>query len=141
MHAKWISLTVIAALAAGGLIAGDSKHKEIRATQIFMRKKLAYSQNVVEGICLENYSLVLSNSERLWGMTQSNTWGMMKNTTYLEKTDHYKADVTALVDAARGSNTPAMLQAYTKVTGDCVDCHQTFRHDQFARSAQNVEKK
>jgi hypothetical protein len=109
--------------------------------QIFMRQKLGYSEKIVEGITLENYSLVISNGVQLRLMTQSNIWMELKNPAYLEKTDHFQADVTAMLDAAGASNTPVLLKAYTRVTADCVDCHQTLRIEQRARSAQEAQNK
>jgi len=104
-----------------------------------MRQKLGYSEKIVEGITLENYSLVISNAAQLRIMTQSNAWMEVKHPVYLEKTDHFQADVTTMLDAARATNTPALLQAYTQVTADCVDCHQTFRSEQRARSAEKAQ--
>jgi len=74
-------------------------------------------------------------------MTQSNVWMELKHPAYLEKTDHFQADVTAMLDAAGASNTPVLLKAYTQVTADCVDCHQSFRPDQYYRSVQKAQKK
>ena len=141
MKAKWISSVVLTTLVAGGLFAADVAHKKMTTLQIFMRQKLGYSENIVEGIALENYSLVISNGVQLKLMTQSNIWLELKHPVYLEKTDHFQADVTAMLDAARAANTPDLLKAYTQVTADCVDCHRTFRPEQRARSAEKAPKK
>jgi len=141
MKAKWISSVVLTTLVAGGLFASDVAHKPMSTMQIFMRQKLGYSEKIVEGVTLENYSLVISNGVQLRLMTQSNAWAEVKHPAYLEKTDHFQADVTAMVDAARGSNTPALLKAYTRVTADCVDCHQSLRAEQRARSAEQAQQR
>jgi hypothetical protein len=139
MKAKWMSSVVLTTLVAGGLFAEEVAHKKMTPMQIFMRQKLGYSEKIVEGITLENYSLVISNAAQLRIMTQSNAWMEVKHPVYLEKTDHFQADVTTMLDAARATNTPALLQAYTQVTADCVDCHQTFRSEQRARSAEKAQ--
>jgi len=141
MKEKWISSVVLTTLVAGGLFAADVAQKKMTTMQIFMRQKLGYSEKIVEGITLENYSLVISNAVQLRLMTQSNIWMELKNPAYLEKTDHFQADVTAMLDAAGASNTPVLLKAYTRVTADCVDCHQTLRIEQRARSAQEAQNK
>lgn len=141
MKAKWISSVVLTTLVVGGLFAADVAHKPMTTLQIFMRQKLGYSGKIVEGITLENYSLVISNGVQLRLMTQSNAWVEVKHPAYLEKTDHFQGDVTAMLDAAGASNTPALLKAYSRVTADCVDCHQTFRPEQRTRSAENAQKR
>jgi len=141
MKAKWISSVVLTTLVAGGLFATDVAHKPMTTMQIFMRQKLACSDKIFEGITLENYSLVISNGVQLRLMTQSNAWAEVKHPAYLEKTGHFQADVTAMVEAARVSNTPALLKAYTRVTADCVDCHQTLRAEQRARSAEQAQER
>jgi len=141
MKEKWISSVVLTTLVAGGLFAADVAQKKMTTMQIFMRQKLGYSEKIVEGITLENYSLVISNAVQLRLMTQSNIWMELKNPAYLEKTDHFQADVTAMLDAAGASNTPVLLKAYTQVTADCVDCHQSFRPDQYYQRVQKAQKK
>lgn len=141
MKAKWISSVVLTVLVAGGLFAADAAHRKATSSEIFMRQKLGYSEKLIEGITLENYSLIISNGERLWSMTQSNTWVRAKFPEYALKTDHYKADVMAMLDAARATNTVEVLKAYARVTADCVDCHQTFRPSQHAWIMLNAEKK
>ena len=61
MKAKWISWVVLTTLVAGGLFAEEVAHRTMTPMQIFMRQKLGYSGKIVEGIALENYSLVFSN--------------------------------------------------------------------------------
>ncbi|MDD5140766.1 MAG: hypothetical protein PHY43_10960 [Verrucomicrobiales bacterium] len=141
MKAKWISSVVLATLVVSGLFAADVVQKKMSPTEIFMRQKLGYSEKIVEGITLENYDLVISNGYRLMLMTQSNVWVETKDAVYLEKTAHYRGDVVAMVDAARASNTWDVLTAYTKVTADCVDCHQTFRREQHVKSVEKSQKK
>jgi hypothetical protein len=141
MKAKWISLVVLTILVAGGLFAEDVAHKKMTTIQIFMRQKLGYSEKIVEGITLENYSLVISNGVQLRLMTKSNVWMELKSSVYLEKTGHFQTDVTAMLDAAGASNTPVLLKAYTQVTADCVDCHQCFRPDQYNQRMQKAQEK
>jgi len=117
----------------GASTAGTGMAQKVTPTEIFMRQKLAYSQNIVEGIALEKYDLVVTNATKIWRMTQTNAWLSTKNIIYESKTDKFQKDVAALVDAARTKDTRVMLVAYSKVTADCVSCHQTCRREQFVQ--------
>ena len=133
MKTKWINMVVLATLVAGGLWAQDLPPKKKTTMELFMRQKLGYSEKVVEGITLEDYDLVITNGFRLGYMTRSNVWEKLPDPDYLKKTDLYRSDIGAMVEAAGASNTPAMLKAYAKVNADCVDCHRSFRSEQRAR--------
>ena len=132
MKTKWINMVVLATLVAGGLGAQDLPPKKKTTMELFMRQKLGYSEKVVEGITLEDYDLVITNGFRLGYMTRSNVWAKLPDPDFLKKTDLYRIDIGAMVDAAGASNAPAVLKAYAKVTADCVDCHRTFRSEQRA---------
>jgi hypothetical protein len=123
---------VLAGLLCVSLINGAWAQK-VTPTQIFMRKKLGYSQNIVEGIALERYEQVATNAVRLWRMTQTNTWTALKNAAYLAKSERFQLDTAALVDAAHAKDTAKVLEAYSQVTADCVSCHQYARREQFVR--------
>jgi len=130
MKTNWIGMAVLTTLVAGGLYAQDVSHKKKTTMEAFMSQKLGYSEKIVEGITLENYRLISSNSVHLTQMTQSNVWVKIPDADYLKKTVQYRADVMAMIDAARATNTPAVLNAYARVTADCVDCHHIFRNEQ-----------
>lgn len=132
MKTKSIITTSVVLLVAAGLLVAEAGTK--KKADAFMRQKLEYSQNVLEGITLEQYGKVVTNGMHLWKMTQSNLWAQVKNEDYEAKSEHYRLDVTTLVEAARASNTTAILKSYTKVTEDCVDCHQHFRSEQYRQS-------
>jgi len=120
-----VTLGVAAAtslLAAGPLVA-----QEITPMQAFMRQKLTYFQNIIEGISLERQDMVLTNATKLMYMTKSNAWMELKVDGYLEQTRKFQNDVIGLGNEARLRSNPGMLKAYTKVTGGCVECHQVYR--------------
>jgi hypothetical protein len=126
MKTRFLFALGLATLVFGALAGG-----KVSPTTIFMRQKLAYSQHIVEGIALEQYDQVITNGNRLWRMSVTNTWEVLKNPLYREKTVKFQTDVVALQDAARARNNADMLAAYAKVTSDCIDCHENFRRVQY----------
>ena len=111
MKEKWISSVVLTTLVAGGLFAADVAQKKMTTMQIFMRQKLGYSEKIFEGITLENYSLVILQRRSAEAHDPIQYLDGTEESAYLEKTDHFQADVTAMLDAAGASNTPHSSQS------------------------------
>ncbi len=114
-------------------LARSAEEQRVTPTQVFMRQKVAYSQKIVEGVALEHYDVVLTNTLYLWRMSQTNSWTILHNPVYREKTAQFQVDAVALIDAARAKNTAQVLDAYARVTADCVSCHQSCRREQYVR--------
>ena len=108
-------------------VSGQLQAQETNLMQAFMRQKLAYSQNIIEGLALERQDMVLTNAAKLMYMTRSNAWMELKTPSYLEQTRKFQDDVTLLGNEARARSNPGMLQAYVKMTSGCIECHQLFR--------------
>ena len=72
--------------------------------QKFMRQKLSYSQNIVEGLALGNQEMVITNAAKLMYMTKSNAWMQVKVSGYLEQTRKFQDDVIVLGNEARARN-------------------------------------
>ena len=120
-------------LALSGLLCSLPARADKRGPLIsFMRQKLGYSQSVIEGITLERYNVVITNSMKLFKMSQATAWRTVNHPEYLQKTEKFQAEVIKLIDAAKAKDTPEMLAAYGRVTASCVDCHHMTRRDQFA---------
>lgn len=98
--------------------------------QKFMRQKLSYSQNIVEGLALGNQEMVITNAAKLMYMTKSNAWMQVKVSGYLEQTRKFQDDVIVLGNEARARNNSGVLAAYARVTGGCIECHQAYRSTQ-----------
>lgn len=109
------------------LVSGQLQAQETNVMQAFMRQKLAYSQNIIEGLALERQDMVLTNAAKLIYMTRSNAWMELKTSGYLEQTRKFQDDVILLGNEARARSSSGMLQAYVKVTSGCIECHQAFR--------------
>jgi len=128
MKTKIVTLGVAAvtSMLGGAPLAAQ----EITPMRAFMRQKLTYSQNIIEGISLERQDMVLTNATKLMYMTKSNVWMELKVDGYLEQTRKFQDDVIVLGNEARARSNPGMLKAYAKLTGGCIECHQAYRSAQ-----------
>lgn len=104
-------------------------------TQTFMRMKLAWSQNILEGLTLEKFDAVSKNSIRLREMTASNAWFVIRQPDYMTSTTNFQKSVDALYLAAVDKNLDGATEAYQKVMKRCVECHRLVRLDQRSPAA------
>lgn len=115
------------AAVVSGLITGSLQGQEVTTMQAFMRQKLVYSQNVIEGITLERPEMVITNGARLMAMTKSNLWMKLSVQGFYDKTWKYQDEVMALTTQAGLTNNAGMLKAFANMTASCIDCHQVYR--------------
>ena len=121
-------LVLSSVVVAGVLLAQESKEqpRSPRASSVFMRQKLVYSQRVLEGLTLENYDLIVTNGIRMWNMSNSNVWQVIFNDEYNAKSAEFRGKVMTMIDAARDKNLAAAQDAYAETIRSCYDCHKTF---------------
>lgn len=99
----------------------DSQTKET------MKFKLQYAQSVLEGIALEDYSLIQINAEKLKALSQSAGWQYRQTAEYQRHTGDFTRQAEALVKAAERKNLDAATVAYFQMTASCVACHRHLR--------------
>ena len=131
MNGKRLILICIGAILVATALTQSSGEQVQRRTQPFMRKKLIYASGILEGITLEKFDLVTTNAAALRDMSQTNAFLLLKNPTYLALSTNFQVNVDALTEAARAKNLPAATAAYQRMTESCVECHKTFRREQF----------
>jgi hypothetical protein len=98
-----------------------------------MRQKLNYAQSILEGITLEKFDLSVTNAVLLRDMSKTNTFLMMRNPDYMQRTTNFQVAVDGLIASAKANDLEAATEAYTRVARACVECHKTFRREQFIR--------
>jgi hypothetical protein len=122
-----LGFTVTALWVIGGrLIAADAAADKAAMTA-FMRAKLVYTQNVTEGMTLEDYFLVRRSAVKLRDMTRSNIWTKVDQPDYEGLTKEFQQSCDSLYQAAVDENLVEVTKAYTKVLKNCVDCHRDLR--------------
>ena len=140
-----LSLIVLMLTSAvfASLLFGETSadKKEAKHATTFMRKKLVYSQNVLEGLTLENYDQIVTNGMKMWNMGKSNLWQVLFAEDYQKQSATYRGHVMAMVEAARAQKLEAAREAYVKSLQSCYDCHKHFKVEQRARLQKPKEGK
>jgi cytochrome c556 len=126
--------TTILALASlpfvSALSTGRASQQKNQNRSEFMRRKLEFSKNVLEGLSLEQYPMIEKNAKALKVMSQAAEWEvpMIPNATdYVALTSEFQRYTDDLVKAAKQGNIDGATLAYVKLTMNCVQCHKYVR--------------
>ncbi len=96
----------------------------------FMRQKLDFSKDVVEGLALENYATLEKAGKALKKLAEAAEWEVptIPNATdYVMLTSEFERHADELVKTAKAKNVDGATLAYFKLTTTCVQCHKYVR--------------
>lgn len=97
------------------------------AMKAFMRKKLSASQEILEGLALEDFELIESGAKQLKAMATAAEFVVVKDPLYDEFADDFRRTVSKLQKAAKEKRIDGSTLAYVDITMNCVECHKHVR--------------
>ena len=104
--------------------------QEKRSRGEFMRQKLEFSKNVLEGLSLEQFALIEKNAKALKKLSEASEWEVptIPNATdYVTLTSEFQRHADDLAKNAKQGNIDGATLAYLKLTMNCVQCHKYVR--------------
>jgi hypothetical protein len=104
--------------------------QEKRSRGEFMRQKLEFSKNVLEGLSLEQFPAIEKNAKALKKLSEAAEWEvpMIPNATdYVSLTTEFQRYADELAKSAKQGNIDGATLAYLKLTMNCVQCHKYVR--------------
>lgn len=119
---------------------GTAASESQRPTQDFMRQKLTYAANILEGLTLERYDQVVTNAVKLGNMNLTNAYVIVRNPDYHSATVEFQQAVESLRKNAQKKELSAAYEDYNRVTRSCVNCHRTFRREQHVAAERALTK-
>ncbi len=128
MIALGLPLLAVAAFVLQGLGGQEKKDpQEKDVMKAWMRKKLDFSKNVLEGLAKGDFDKISENAQDLNAASYLQKW------THADKPD-YKAQLTMfdfanreLFRQAKEKNISGATLAYNQLIVSCVHCHQVVR--------------
>lgn len=93
----------------------------------FMRAKLAHSQNVLEGLAVEDFDLIDRGANDLALASQASSWQVLQTADYARHSDEFRRSCNALRAAAKARNLDGAALAWMEVTMKCIQCHKYVR--------------
>lgn len=100
-----------------------------REVHAFMRLKLEYSQKLLEGVVLADFSSIKKHSQKLGALSQDENWRVLQTRDYREYSSDFQRITERLSKAADQQNLDAAATAYVQLTLNCVDCHKHVRDE------------
>ena len=100
----------------------------------FMRIKLNYSKNVLEGLTEADFEGIAKNAQLLAAISQDASWRVLQTTEYNEQSKAFRSNAMMLRDAARQKDLDTASVAFMALTSKCVQCHKYVRGDRVRRA-------
>jgi len=129
---RWVATAAVVAVAAGfavsRLTAADSA---VQTDQVasFMRAKLAHSQNVLEGLAVEDFDLIDKGAQQLSLASEDASWQVLQTEDYARQSADFRRSCDSLRKAAKAKNLDGAALAWMEVTMKCVQCHKYVRDE------------
>ncbi len=131
---RWITIGVLGMILGSWLAPGG--HGEPQTTlQDFMRVKLKHSQNVLQGLVLEDYDAIVKHSEAMSLLSLAETWQVLQTPEYVEYSRKFRHAADKLTDMAKKHNLEKSTIAFNEMTVKCVECHKYVRGVRMAEAA------
>jgi hypothetical protein len=93
----------------------------------FMRAKLAHSQDVLEGLAIEDFDLIDKGAQQLSLASEDASWQVLQTEDYARQSAEFRRSCDSLRKAAKGKNLDGAALAWMEVTMKCVQCHKYVR--------------
>ena len=127
MNCRFLLMPLVLALLFVGTKFTYAQAEKESGVKEAMRKKVAYSQQVLVGITLEDYGLIANNAEKLVELSNKTNWYSRQVPEYELFLNEFRRSAEQLMEAAKRKNLDAASLAYVQMTLSCVSCHKFIR--------------
>jgi hypothetical protein len=121
-----VVLLVLGTTLGWGLIA-SSEGQERSPRQNFMRQKLEHAKNALEGITLEDFTLIANSARKMRELSEDAQWQVSPNVNYLRLSAEFQDVASEMEAKAKQRNLDGATLAYVNLTMTCVKCHKLVR--------------
>ena len=123
---RHIIASVVVILFATCALSADEKDDE-KGPSFWMKQKLIYSQQILNGLALEDYDMIVENANAMKGLNKLEYFVRRKPEGYRTQLKVFQSSVDQIADAAAASNLDGATLAFTQMTISCVNCHKQLR--------------
>jgi len=97
------------------------------ATKAFMRKKLTASQDILEGLAVEDFDLIEKGATSLKAMSVAAEFMVVEDPIYAVYADDFRRAVGRMEKAAKEKRLDGATLGFMDMTMNCVECHKHVR--------------
>ena len=112
---------------------GLGKDKRVNPVKPFMRAKLKYAQQVLEGLATEDFKLIKQGADDMQLMSRAAEWSIVEGPIYAELSAEFRRCCEQLAERAKAKNIKGATMSYMQLTMACVNCHDFVRSTKVAR--------
>jgi hypothetical protein len=98
-----------------------------RALSRFMQGKLTASQQVLEGLVIEDFDKITKGSIELQKIAEADQWRVSNDAIYRQHSAEYRRIGKRLQTAAEDKNLDGAALAWMEMTMSCIECHRFVR--------------
>lgn len=102
--------------------------------QVFMRKKLDATSQILEGLVTDDLGLLLKGADHLKDMSSAEQWRVSNDMVYRKQSEEFLSSVEKLRKAVEDDSLDAAALAWFDTTMSCVECHKWVRRVLLAES-------
>lgn len=95
--------------------------------KVHMRKKLELSQQVLEGLVTEDFTLIQRSAKLLTEISRKTGWDVIEAPAYEYLSAEFRRLTISLEQAAERKNLDGATLAYLRLTSNCLECHKFTR--------------
>lgn len=101
-------------------------NQELRA---FMRTKLKASNQILEGLALEDTGLIEEGAKTLAEMSSVEKWRVSQDAMYRQFSTEFNRNANKLLEAAKERNIDRAALRWMDTTMSCIECHRFVRNE------------
>ncbi len=131
----FICLVAISMPAAADEPAND---QETPKGDVWMLKKLKYSQQVLAGIASGDFDQIARSGDTLKGMDKIESFIRMRTPRYRLQLQLFRDANEEIIRQAEAENLEGVTLAFNQLTISCVNCHKHLR-DEIKKAKEDVE--
>ena len=120
-----LGLSAALAVAAGTL--GGAEPDEPQDTSFWMRKKLEYSERILEGLAKEDYQQIGKAARSMRALSHMERWVRAGLPEYRTQLRIFENSNDQLIRHADRDELDGAALAYVQLTLSCVNCHKVVR--------------
>lgn len=94
----------------------------------FMRSKLLFTQNILEGMTVSEFDLIDRGVKELEQILEAEQWVTIDNDEYRKLVDDFRTALGRVKKASESKNIEATALRFYEMSTRCIDCHQHLEH-------------
>ncbi len=106
---------------------GKGETHQGKPVSFWMKKKLEYSKNVLEGIAAGDFDQVAQNAQTMRGLNAVESFVRGRNPGYRAQLQLFEESLDEIIRQSNKENLEGITLGFHQLTTSCVHCHKQLR--------------